>query len=184
MAEEALGTAETKMKKAVAALQNELTTIRTGRANPAMLDRIMVDYYGSPTPLKQVAIIGIPEPRSITIQPHERNLLGDIEKAIQKSDLGINPSNDGKLIRLNLPVLTEERRKELTKVVKKYGEECKVAVRNIRRDAHDAIKKQEKDGLSSNDAKRLQDQLQKLTDRFTVEIDKVAAQKEAEIMEK
>lgn len=181
---EIIGTAETKMKKAIAALEKELLSIRTGRANPGMLDRVSVDYYGSPTPLKQIALVAVPDARTITLQPYERNLLGEIEKALQRSDLGITPTNDGQLIRLSLPPLTEERRKELTKVVKKHGEEAKVAIRNARRDGQDALKKAEKDGMSSDEAKRLQDQLQKLTDRFTVDVDKHVEKKDQEILEK
>jgi ribosome recycling factor len=184
MSDDVIGTAETKMKKAITALEKELLSIRTGRANPGMLDRVSVDYYGSPTPLKQVALVAVPDARTITLQPYERNLLGDIEKALQKSDLGITPTNDGTLIRLSLPALTEERRKELTKVVKKHGEEAKVAIRNARRDGQDHLKKAEKDGMSSDEHKRLQDQLQKLTDRFTADVDKHVEKKDHEILEK
>jgi ribosome recycling factor len=179
-----IGAAETKMQKAIASLEKELLSIRTGRANPGMLERVSVDYYGSPTPLKQVALIAVPDARTITLQPYERSILGEIEKALQRSDLGITPTNDGTLIRLSLPPLTEERRKDLTKVVKKHGEEAKVVVRNARRDGQDAIKKAEKDGMSSDESKRLQDQLQKLTDRFTADVDKHVEKKDHEILEK
>lgn len=179
-----ISAAETKMKKAIASLQHELQTIRTGRANPGMLDRISVEYYGTPTPLKQLAQIAVPDARSLTIQPFDRSVMGAIEKALLKSDLGLTPNNDGTVIRLIIPPMTEERRKDLGKVVKKTGEEAKVVVRNARRDLLDSIKKQEKEGLSSDESKRLQDQLQKLTDRFIADIDKIAAQKEAEILEK
>lgn len=175
--------AESKMKKALQVMQQEFTSIRTGRANPALLDRITVEYYGTPTPIKQLALIGVPDARTLSIQPYDRSSLGLVEKAIQKSDLGMNPSNDGTVIRLSIPMPTEERRKELVKTVKKLQEEAKVAVRNVRREAQDAIKKEEKDGLPADESKRLLDQLQKTTDRMTAEAEKLAAQKEAEILE-
>lgn len=175
--------AESKMKKALQVMQQEFTSIRTGRANPALLDRITVEYYGTQTPIKQLALIGVPDARTLSIQPYDRSSLGLVEKAIQKSDLGMNPSNDGTVIRLSIPMPTEERRKELVKTVKKLQEEAKVAVRNVRREAQDAIKKEEKDGLPADESKRLLDQLQKTTDRMTAEAEKLAAAKEAEILE-
>jgi ribosome recycling factor len=184
MADDVIGAAETKMKKAIGTLEKELLSIRTGRANPGMLERVSVDYYGTATPLKQVALIGVPDARTITLQPYERNILGEIEKALQRSDLGITPTNDGTLIRLSLPPLTEERRKDLTKVVRKHGEEAKVVIRNARRDGQDALKKAEKGGMSTDEMKRLQDQLQKLTDRFTLDVDKHVEKKDHEILEK
>lgn len=178
-----LAQAESKMKKALQVMQQEFTSIRTGRANPALLDRISVDYYGTPTPLKQLALIGVPDARTLSIQPYDRGSMELMEKAILKSDLGMTPTNDGTVIRLSIPMPTEERRKELVKTVKKLQEEAKVAIRNVRRDAQDAIKKQEKDGLPADESKRLQDNLQKVTDRMTSEAEKLAAAKEAEILE-
>lgn len=175
--------AEGKMKKALQVMQQEFASIRTGRANPALLDRLTIDYYGTPTPLKQLALVAVPDARTLSIQPYDRSALEAMEKAILKSDLGMTPNNDGTVIRLSIPMPTEERRKELVKTVKKLLEDGKVAVRNVRRDAQDAIKKEEKDGLSADESKRLQDQLQKLTDRMTGEADKLAAAKEAEILE-
>lgn len=174
---------EEKMKKTLAALENDFATIRVGRANPKVLDRITVDYYGTPTPLNQVGNITVPEARLIEIKPWESSLLKAIEKAINTSDLGINPSNDGKVIRLVFPELTEERRKELTKDVKKKGEESKVAIRNIRRDAVDVFKKQEKKGEFSEDVLNdLLDEIQKLTDKYVVEIDKKIESKSKDIL--
>ena len=157
--------------------------MRAGRANPQLLDRILVDYYGSPTPINQVANISIPEPRIIQIAPWEQSMLKVIEKAIQKSDLGINPSNDGKIIRLLLPELTEERRKELVKQTRKLAEECKVAVRAIRRDANDQIKKMKKDNaITEDDQKSAEDKIQKATDKIIKEVDGITADKEKELM--
>ena len=174
---------EDKMKKTLASLESELVTIRAGRANPHILDKLTVDYYGAPTPLQQVANITVPEARMIQIQPWESSLIKGIEKAILTSDLGLNPSNDGKVIRLVFPELTEERRKELVKDVKKKGEAAKVAVRNIRRDANDALKKMGKGGdISEDEIKDLEDQVQKLTDKFIAEIDGAIAEKTKEIM--
>ena len=174
---------EEKMKKTLASLESELVTIRAGRANPHILDKLAVDYYGAPTPLQQVANITVPEARMIQIQPWESSLIKGIEKAILTSDLGLNPSNDGKVIRLVFPELTEERRKELVKDVKKKGEAAKVAVRNIRRDANDALKKMGKGGdISEDEIKDLEDQVQKLTDKFIAEIDGAIAEKTKEIM--
>ena len=171
---------EQKMTKTLNGFEEELTTIRAGRANPHILDKITVDYYGSPTPLQQVANITVPEARMIQIQPWESSLIKSIEKAILTSDLGLNPSNDGKLIRLVLPELTEERRKELVKDVKKKGEAAKVAVRNIRRDANDAYKKLKKEEDVSED--EIKDSVQKLTDKFIKKIDAAVDTKAKEIL--
>ena len=173
---------DTKMGKTLKNLESELGTIRAGRANPHVLDRITVDYYGVPTSLQQVANITVPEARMIQIQPWDGTLLKLIEKAILVSDLGINPTNDGKLIRLVFPELTEERRKELVKDVKKKGEAAKVAVRNIRRDANDAFKKLAKSDVSEDEIKELEDNIQKLTDKYIKEIDKSVEVKSKEIM--
>ena len=176
--------AEMKMDKAVAALNNDFAAIRAGRANPAILDKITVEYYGSPTPLAQVGTISVPEPRSIVIQPWDGSIVNEIEKAILKSDLGLTPNNDGKCIRLNFPPLTEERRKELAKSISKRGEDAKVAVRGVRRDALEGFKKQKKDGeLTEDDLKGLENDIQKLTDKFVKEIETIVANKEKEIME-
>lgn len=183
MAVDVFADVEHRMKSAVEALQRELNTIRTGRASPALLERLMVDYYGTPTPVQQIATIHAPEARMLTIQPYDKNALGDIEKAIQKSDLGLNPTNDGQLIRLVLPPLTEDRRKELVKVAHKKVDEAKVAVRNCRRDAHDTLRDQEKSKeISADDLKRSVDRLQKITDRYTSELEKVGQAKEQEIL--
>ena len=173
---------EEKMKKTLASLESELVTIRAGRANPHILDKLAVDYYGAPTPLQQVANITVPEARMIQIQPWESSLIKGIEKAILTSDLGLNPSNDGKVIRLVFPELTEERRKELVKDVKKKGEAAKVAVRNIRRDANDAFKKLAKQDVSDDEIKELEDQIQKLTDKYIKEVDKAIENKSKEIL--
>ena len=173
---------EVKMGKTLANLNGELGTIRAGRANPHVLDRITVDYYGAQTPLQQVANITVPEARMIQIQPWEANLIPEINKAIQMSDLGINPSTDGKLIRLVFPELTEERRKELAKDVKKKGEEAKVAVRNIRRDANETFKKLEKQDVSEDVIEGLQEDMQKLTDDYMKKIDASVDEKTKEIM--
>ncbi len=174
---------EEKMKKTLASLEAELTTIRAGRANPHILDKLTVDYYGSPTPLQQVANITVPEARMIQIQPWESSLIKGIEKAILTSDLGLNPSNDGKIIRLIFPELTEERRKELVKDIKKKGEAAKVAVRNIRRDANDAYKKLKKEeDVSEDEIKELEDKIQKLTDKYIKDVDAAVENKGKEIM--
>lgn len=173
-----------RMTKAVEALRSDLTSIRTGRATPSLLDRIMVDYYGTPTPINQVANISVPEPRMMLIQPWEKSMLKVIEKAIQTSELGINPNSDGTAIRLNLPQLTEERRKELVKTVNKKGENGKVEIRNMRRDANEIVKKQLKaKEFTDDDVKEATDKIQKLTDQFMKEIEKVLANKEKEVME-
>ena len=174
---------EEKMNKSLDALQSEYVSIRAGRANPHVLDKIKVDYYGTPTPLQQVGNVTVPEARMIQIQPWEKSLLREIEKAIQMSDLGINPTNDGNVIRLVFPELTEERRKELAKDVKKKGEAAKVAMRNIRRDANDAIKKLEKSGeISEDERDDAEEQIQKLTDKMVEKVDKAVEDKTKEIM--
>ena len=173
---------ETKMEKTLKGFENELTTIRAGRANPHILDKITVDYYGTPTPLQQVANITVPEARMIQIQPWESSLIKGIEKAILTSDLGLNPNNDGKIIRLVLPELTEERRKELVKDVKKKGEGAKVAVRNIRRDANDAFKKLAKQDVSEDEIKDLETAVQKLTDKYIKDVDAAVDAKSKEIL--
>ena len=179
---EKLQTYEEKMKKAMANLDSELATIRAGRANPNVLNKIMVDYYGSPTPIQQVANVSVPEPRMIQIQPWEKSMVKVIEKAIQTSDLGINPANDGSSIRLVFPELTEERRKELVKDVKKKGEAAKVAIRNIRRDGNDAFKKLKGSDVSEDEIKDMEDDLQKMTDKFVKEVDKAVDVKSKEVM--
>lgn len=171
-----------KMVKAVDFLSSEFATIRAGRANPHVLDKIRVDYYGTPTPIQQVGNVTVPEPRMIQIAPWEKSLIKDIEKAIMTSDVGITPSNDGSVIRLVFPELTEERRKDLVKDVKKKGEEGKVAIRNIRRDGNDAFKKLAKTEVSEDEIKQLEDELQKLTDKFVKEIDKLVDEKSKEIL--
>ena len=173
---------DTKMTKTIANLNSELGTIRAGRANPHVLDRIMVDYYGVATSLQQVANITVPEARMIQIQPWESSLIKEITKAIQTSDLGINPNTDGKVIRLVFPELTEERRKELVKDVKKKGEAAKVAIRNIRRDANDAFKKLEKEDVSEDEIKKLGEEVQKLTDKYIKDVDKTIEEKSKEIL--
>lgn len=181
---DAIATAKEKMGKTIAVLVKELSSLRAGRANAQVLDRILVDYYGTPTPVKQVGNISSPEPRLLMITPYDPSMLNPVEKAIQKSDLGINPSNDGKCIRLVFPELTEERRKDLVKVVRKKGEDSKVAIRSIRRDAIEQIKKLKKDGeVTEDDQKKLEEQAQKLTDSTIKDIDKIVADKEKEIME-
>lgn len=181
---DAIATAKEKMGKTVAVLVKELSSLRAGRANAQVLDRISVDYYGTPTPVKQVGNVSSPEPRLLVITPYDPSVLNPLEKAIQKSDLGINPTNDGKCIRLVFPELTEERRKELVKAVRKKGEDSKVAIRSIRRDAIEQIKKQKKDGeVTEDDQKKLEEQAQKLTDSTIKDIDKIVADKEKEIME-
>ncbi|MNE12527.1 Ribosome-recycling factor [compost metagenome] len=175
--------AEERMDKAIQALKRDLATLRAGRATPALLDRVQVDYYGSLTPVNQLANINTPDSRTLMIQPWDKSSLSEIERAILKSDLGLTPANDGASIRLSIPALTEERRVELVKMTKKFGEEAKVAVRNIRRDANDDIKKLEKSDISEDESRRHQEDIQKSTDKFTAEVDKVLAAKEKEIME-
>lgn len=172
------------MDKVLAILKSDYATLRTGRASTALLDKIYVDYYGTPTPINQVASLSIPEPKMILIQPWEVKMLQTIEKAILKSELGITPNNDGKVIRLILPELTAERRQELAKFAKKKCEEAKVAIRNIRREYNDALKKMEKNKeISEDELKRSQEEIQKITDKFIDEADKILANKEKEIME-
>ena len=173
---------EDKMKKTLGGFEAELATIRAGRANPHVLDKITVDYYGTPTPLQQVGNITVPEARMLVIQPWEKKLIKEIEKAIMVSDIGINPSNDGSCIRLVFSELTEDRRKELAKDVKKKGEGAKVAVRKIRRDANDAFKKLKGSDVSEDEIKELEDEIQKLTDKYIKEIDKAVEVKSKEIM--
>ncbi len=183
MVEDVLREAEKKMARAVETLQRELSTVRTGRASTALVDRVNVEVYGTTMPLTQVATVTVPEPRSLLIQPFDRTALPAIEKAILKSDIGLNPSSDGSAIRLVIPPLTEERRKDLVKTVKKKVEDERVVVRNIRRDANEELRRLEKDKtISADDQKRSQDRLQKLTDRFIAELDKLGGQKEAELL--
>lgn len=175
---------EEKMKKALDALRRELMTLRAGRATPALLDKITVDYYGTPTPISQVANISVPEPRMITIQAWEKPMIAHIEKAIMKSDLGLSPNSDGVIIRLNIPQLTQQRRVELVKVVHKKAEENRIAIRNFRRDANDMVKKLEKEkSISEDEAKRAQDDMQKMTDKYIKEVDQIMGAKEKEILE-
>ena len=172
-----------KMQKTIDHLESEFSTIRAGRANPHVLDKIRVDYYGTPTPIQQVGNLSVPEPRIIVIQPWEKSLLKEIEKAIQMSDIGINPTNDGQVIRLVFPELTEERRKELVKDVKKKGEADKIAIRNIRRDGNDAFKKLAKsEDVSEDEIKQLEDELQKLTDKFVKTVDDMIDAKSKDIL--
>ena len=183
MAGDLFADAEHRMRGAVEALQRELQTLRTGRASPTLVERLPVEYYGTATPLQNIAAIHVTDARTLTIQPWDRKALNDIEKAIQKSDLGLNPNNDGQVIRIVVPALTEERRKDLVKVLHKKVDESKVAVRNIRRDAHDHLRDQEKKKeISADDLKRDTDRLQKLTDRYIVELEKVGSSKEQEIL--
>ena len=175
--------AEEKMKKTISVLKSDLSTMRAGRANPTMIDRIQVDYYGSPCPLNQVANISAPEPRVLVISPWEKSLMKEIEKAILTSDLGINPSNDGSVIRLVVPELTEETRRNLVKNVKKTGEEAKVALRSIRREANDKIKALKKDGeITEDELKNSEEKVQKIIDSFVKEVDTIIVAKEKEIM--
>lgn len=174
---------EQKMQKSLDALKADLGKIRTGRAHTGILDHVMVDYYGNPTPVNQVANVTLTDARTIGVQPYEKNMIGPIEKAIRDSDLGLNPATNGDLIRVPMPMLTEERRRDLTKVVKGEGEDAKVAVRNIRREANEQLKKLLKDkAVGEDEERRAQDDVQKLTDRFVAEIDKALQTKEAELM--
>jgi ribosome recycling factor len=178
--------AEERMQKALAALERDFGKLRTGRASTSLVDGLKVDYYGTPTPIGQLASVATPDSRAITIQPWDKGSFALVEKAILKSDLGLTPVNDGKLIRINIPALTEERRKELVKVARKYGEESKVAIRNVRRDANESLKKLEKDkgkGFSEDDVKKAQDAVQKLTDGYVVKVDDMCKAKEKEIMD-
>lgn len=180
--DERLKVYEEKMTKSYDSMQREFISIRAGRANPHVLDKIRVDYYGTPTPLQQVGNISVPEPRMLQIQPWEKSLLKAIEKAILTSDIGINPTNDGSIIRLVFPELTEERRKELVKDVKKKGEAAKVAIRNIRRDGNDALKKMKGTEISEDEIKDMETELQKLTDKYVKEVDKAVESKSKEVM--
>lgn len=184
MPKQVVANAKDRMSKAIGAYTRELAGIRAGRANASMLDRITVDYYGAPTPINQLAGVSVPEARMLVIQPYDKSILSDIEKAILKSDIGITPSNDGSIIRLAIPQLTEERRKELVKVVKKESEDAKVAIRNIRRDANDDLKKLEKNGeITEDDQRGYSDDIQKLTDEYIIKVDQLTKDKEKEILE-
>jgi ribosome recycling factor len=184
MANQVINDAKDRMIKSISQLKKELATLRAGRATPSLLDKIQVEYYGALTPVNQLANISTPESRLLIIQPWDKGSLSDIERAIMKSDLGLTPSNDGSIIRLAIPMLTEERRGELVKLIKKYGEEAKVAIRNVRRDANDGIKKIEKEGtISEDESRRHQETVQKVTDEQIVSVDKIVADKEKEIME-
>lgn len=176
--------AEERMGKSLASLEEELAGLRTGRASAAMFDKIRVEYFGNPSPLNQVASISVPESRLVVIQPWDKGLLGEIEKAIQSSELSLNPNNDGKVIRINIPPLTEERRKEIVKLAKNIAEQGRIAVRNIRRDANEELKKSEKNGdISEDDLKRSEERVQKLTDQFIEKINETVTAKESEILE-
>ena len=184
MLQEVINTAKEKMKKSCEVYEREMMSLRAGRANPQLLDRIMVDYYGTPTPINQIGNISSPEPRLLVIAPWEAKMIPQVEKAIQKSDLGLNPSNDGKLIRLVFPELNEERRKDLTKVASKGAEETKVAIRSIRRDAIEQIKKLKKNSeITEDDQRDAEEDMQKLTDKAVKEVDEIYSKKEKEIME-
>ncbi|MFS0688068.1 ribosome recycling factor [Sporosarcina sp. Marseille-Q4943] len=184
MPKELMDQTKDRMEKAIGSFTRQLASIRAGRANASLLDRISVLYYGAPTPLNQMAGISVPEARLMVIQPYDKTTLGDIEKAILKSDIGITPSNDGSVIRLAVPALTEERRKELVKEVKKEAEDSKIAIRNVRRDANDELKKLEKNGdITEDELRREGEEIQKLTDSYIVKIDEIAKEKENEIME-
>lgn len=184
LADDILATTEEKMKKAVAAVQNEMSSVRTGRANPLILDRVMVDYYGVPTAVRQMANVSVQEGQTLVIQAYDKGTLGDIERAIAKSDINLPVNNDGSVLRLNVPPLTEQRRKELARLVKKMGEDGKVAIRNVRRDAGSDIDKLKKsENLSEDEIKQRQDAIQKLTDKYTKLLDELVSQKEKEVME-
>lgn len=184
MVNDVLKDGEERMKRSLEAFRRELASVRAGRASPGLLDKIMVDYYGTPTPVNQMATISVPEPRLLVIQPWDRNAIGNIEKAIVKSDLGIAPVSDGSVIRLTLPQLTEERRQDLVRQVRRKAEEERVAIRNLRREAIDLLRDLEKEGqVSEDEARRAQEQVQKLTDRFVAEVDAALAAKEKEITE-
>ncbi|MGD6816138.1 ribosome recycling factor [Metabacillus sp. 84] len=184
MANQHINQAKDRMEKAVSAFQRELATVRAGRASASLLDKVTVDYYGAPTPVNQLASISVPEARMLIITPYDKSALGDIEKAIQKADLGLNPTNDGTIVRIAIPALTEERRRELGKLVKKYAEEAKVGIRNIRRDANDDLKKAEKNGdMTEDELRGLSDEVQKLTDSYISKLEQIAKDKDKEIME-
>ena len=184
MPKQVISNAKSKMEKAISAFSRELASIRAGRANAALLDRVFVDYYGAPTPINQLAGVSVPEARLLVIQPYDKTILGEIEKAILKSDLGLNPTNDGSIIRIAIPALTEERRKELVKVVKKEAEEAKIAIRNIRRDGNEDLKKLEKNGeITEDDLRGYSEDIQKMTDQHISKIDDITKDKEKEILE-
>jgi len=184
MIDEIISDAETRMKKTVEFFRKELTTLRAGRASPALVEKIVVDYYGTPTPVNQLATISVPEPRLLVIQPWDRTQIGAVEKAIAKSDLGIHPQSDGHLIRLAIPQLTEERRNELVRFIRKKAEEERVALRNLRREANDFLKEMCKEGdISEDDRDRALEETQKITDKHIAELDKLLAAKEKELME-
>lgn len=184
MSEKVLKEAEKSMKKAVDSLQKELAKIRTGRASAAILDDVRVEYYGMDCPLNQVGAINVPEARMLTVTPWEKQMIPAVEKAIQKADLGLNPNSDGEMVRIQIPPLTEERRKEMAKLLKKYGEECKVSIRGARREANDTLKKQVKEKeLSEDEEKKLEKQVQQLTDKYVQEADQLVEKKEKEVME-
>jgi ribosome recycling factor len=184
MVKDILASHEDRMKKCLEALKHEYASLRAGRATPALLDRVMVEYYGAPTPVNQVAKVSVPEPRMIVIQPWEKSVLHDIEKAIMKSDLGLTPNSDGTAIRISIPQLTQERRAELGKSINKKAEETKIAVRNLRRDANEAMKKSEKaKEITEDDSKKGQEDMQKIVDKYIKTIDDIKAGKEKEIME-
>ena len=184
MVKDVIATQEERMKKTLNAARAEFASLRAGRATPALLEKVMVEYYGSLVPVNQVANISVPEPRMIIIQPWEKSMLHEIEKAIMKSDLGLSPNSDGVVVRLNIPQLTEERRKELVKTLNKRAEEAKVSVRNIRRDANEAIKKLEKaKSITEDESKKAQENIQKIVDKYIKQIDAARAEKEKEIME-
>ncbi len=181
---EIIADAKERMGKSIDSLKDDFNTIRTGRASTSLFDKIRVEYYGNPTPLNQVATISVPEARLVVIQPWDPSVLGEIEKAIQKSELSLNPNNDGKVIRINIPPLTEERRKEYVKMAKNMAEQARVAVRNIRRDANDSLKKLQKDStITEDDEKKGMDEIQQMTDESVEKIDKILEEKEKEIME-
>lgn len=184
MTNQLLQDADEKMKKSIEALYKELGTLRAGRANPAMLDKVMVNYYGAATPLNQLATIAVPEARLLVVTPFDKSSIGEIEKAIQKADLGLTPNNDGDVIRIQIPALTEERRKEIVKLVNKYAEDARVAVRNVRRETNDELKKKEKEGeITEDELRRYQDEVQQITDKNIDTINQAAEDKEKEIME-
>ncbi|MCY7441392.1 MULTISPECIES: ribosome recycling factor [Bacillus amyloliquefaciens group] len=184
MSNEVLTQTKERMEKAVAAYSRELASVRAGRANPSLLDKVTVEYYGAQTPLNQLSSINVPEARMLVVTPYDKTAIGDIEKAILKADLGVTPTSDGTIIRIAIPALTEERRKELVKVVKKYAEEAKVAVRNVRRDSNDDLKKLEKNGdITEDELRASSEDVQKLTDEYVSKIDSVTQDKEKEIME-
>jgi len=184
MSEEVLKDAEARMEKAIEVLRSELATVRAGRATPALLEKVTVEYYGVPTPIQQLATITVADARLLVVQPWDRSTLAAIERAIQKADLGLNPQNDGQVIRIVVPPLTEERRKELTKLVRRFGEDARVAIRNVRRDAIEELRRREKEGLLSEDeSRRLQERVQKLTDQMVGRVDALLEQKEKELLE-